>query len=139
MWTTRSRAWERELVAECEAFLSGRYAPCLASRGGSVPPWAWLNLLAHGEPDDIKALANGDPHWRGCSGASVWHDALSFLAQEMVAQAIRQNLLLAELQRLSLIPLELELAGSREPSTSPTTFVGRVRHAIARHPSSRSG
>ena len=35
MWTTGSRAWERELVAECEAFVSGHYAQYLGERPGS--------------------------------------------------------------------------------------------------------
>ena len=139
MWTTRSRAWERELVAECGAFFAGRYAQYLESKGRSVPQWVWLNVLAHGGPDDVDALVRGDFVWLGCSDATVWHDALSFLAQELLDQSVRQNLSLAELQRLTLVPVELELAGLRAPSMDPNAFVGRVRSAIARHPSSRHG
>lgn len=39
---TRNRSWERELVAECEGFLTGRFAERLASEKRRVPAWAWL-------------------------------------------------------------------------------------------------
>jgi hypothetical protein len=139
MWTTGSRAWERELVAECEAFVSGHYAQYLGREGRSVAPWAWVNVLAHGGPDEIDALIRGEPGWRAGSDTTVWHEALAFLAQELVGQSIRQNLSLAELQRLTLVPLALELARRPIPSLDPTAFVARVRSAIARHPSSRYG
>ena len=102
-----------------------------------VPDWAWLNVLAHGSQDDIGALAVGEPAWRISSDTSVWHDALSFLAQELVSQATRRGRAVTELQRSALVPLELELAGRRGPSMGPTAFVGHVRSAIAQHPSSR--
>lgn len=75
-----------------------------------VPDWAWLNVLAHGSQDDIRALANGEPPWRISSDTSVWHEALSFLAEELISQATRQGRALAVLQRSTLVPLELELA-----------------------------
>ena len=139
MWTTRSRVWERELVAECEAFFSGCYPRYLSTKGRSVPHWAWLNVLAHGDADDIDALATGESDWPPCSATTVWRQALSFLAQELISQSVRQNLSLAELQRLTLVPLELELDGRWASVANPRTFVGRVRSAIARHPSSRYG
>jgi len=137
MWSVGRQAEERVLVAECEAFLSGHYAQFLDGSNLRVPDWAWLNVLAHGSQDDIRALAIGEPAWRISSETSVWHEALSFLAQELISQATRQGRALAVLQRSTLVPLELELAGRRGPSMGPTAFVGHVRSAIALHPSSR--
>jgi hypothetical protein len=97
----------------------------------------WLNVLAHGSQDDIGALAIGEPAWRISSHTSVWHEALSFLAHDLLSQATRQGRALAELQRSTLVPLELDFAGRRRPSMGPTAFVGHVRSAIAQHPSSR--
>lgn len=45
------------LVAECEAFISGAYAAHLQARGQPVPAWAWINRLAHAAPADIEVLA----------------------------------------------------------------------------------
>jgi hypothetical protein len=82
MWTTRSRAWERALVAECEAFFSGRSAQYLDNQNRPVPAWAWLNLLAHGSEEDIAAVAAGESEPpRSTSATSVWRQALAFLAQ----------------------------------------------------------
>ncbi|MBF6557850.1 MAG: hypothetical protein IVW52_17180 [Acidimicrobiales bacterium] len=53
-----------ELVGECEAFLQGRFADLLASRGELVAPWAWLNRIAHAEPEQLEALA-GQAHPSG--------------------------------------------------------------------------
>ena len=137
MWTSGRGAEERALVGECEAFLSGHYAQYLDGENLGVPDWAWLNVLAHGTPDDIRALASGEPAWAISSDTSVWHDALSFLAQELTDQATRQGRALAGLQRSTLVPLELELAGRRGRSMGPTAFVGLVRSTMAQHPSSR--
>lgn len=142
MWTTRSRAWEREFVAECEAFLSGHYAQCLADENRPVPVWAWLNVLAHGSEDDLTALAASDPPARGSQGASAWRGALGFLAQELMSQATRRGCSLGDLQRSTLVPLELDFAGGRgrgSASTSgePSKLVSSVLSALARHPTTR--
>ena len=86
MWTCGRRAEERVLVVECEAFFSGQYAQYLDGKNLRVPDWASLNVLAHGKQDDIRALAIGEPAWRISSDASVWHEAPSFLAQELISQ-----------------------------------------------------
>ena len=38
-----------QLVAEAEAFLSGDILSHLQRSGRSIPDWAWLNALAHGD------------------------------------------------------------------------------------------
>jgi len=138
MWTTRNRAWEQEFVAECAAFLSGHSAQWLAEENRPVPVWAWLNVLAHGGHDDITALASGEPPSAHSRSASVWHQALAFLAQELISQATRRGCSLADLQRSTLVPLELELAGRQTSGAGePAQLVARVLSALARHPTSR--
>jgi len=138
MWTTRNRAWEQEFVAECEAFLSGHYAQWLAEENRPVPVWAWLNVVAHGSDDDLTSLATGEPPGQHAQGASVWQQALAFLAQELISQATRRNCSLADLQRSTLVPLELELAGRRASGAGePAQLVAGVLSALARHPTSR--
>ncbi len=140
MWTTQNRTWERGLVAECEAFLTGHFALYLGQQSRLVPPWAWLNTLAHGSEDDITALATGNPQPPGPTSpaTALWHEALAFLAHELMGQVTRRGLPLAELQRSTLVPLELELAGRRVPvSTKPGELVARVLRALAEHPTIR--
>jgi hypothetical protein len=73
MWTTGSRAWERELVAECEAFFSGQYAQYLDNENRPIPVWAWLNVLAHGSEDDITPANHlGVPSRRPPCGTRPW-------------------------------------------------------------------
>jgi len=140
MWTTRSRSWERELVAECEAFLCGHYAQYLRNENRPVPVWAWLNVLAHGSEEDITAVAASDPPRRTSSNTAVWNQALAFLAQELMSQATVRGRPLADLQRSTLVPLELELAGLRAPpSVEPAKVVSSVLSALAQHPTSRHG
>ena len=134
MWSTRCRPWEHELVTECEAYLSGRYAEYLGEAKRPVPVWAWLNVLAHGSEEDVAALAAGEPH----PSISLWHQALAFLAQELMNQAARRGRRLADLQRSTLVPLELELAGKGAQSpVELARFVSRVLSALAQRPTSR--
>jgi hypothetical protein len=42
------------LVADSEAFLSGDYASHLRRQGELVPGWAWLNVIAHGDLEDLR-------------------------------------------------------------------------------------
>jgi len=137
MWTTRNRAWEQEFVAECGAFLSGHSAQWLADANRPVPVWAWVNALAHGSDDDITALAAGEPP-SAHDPSAVWEQALAFLAQELTSQATRRGCSLADLQRSTLVPLELELAGRQASGAgAPAQLVASVLSALARHPTSR--
>jgi hypothetical protein len=140
MWTTRSRTWERVLVAECEAFLSGHSAQYFDQHNRPVPAWAWLNLLAHGTDDEIAALASGGPQpaLPASETTAVWFQAVSLLGQELMIQATRRGRSLAELQRWTLVPLELELAGPRAPSSvKPAALVTSVLSALVEHPTIR--
>ena len=132
MWSCRYRPWERELVAECEAYLAGHYAQYLREAKRLIPTWAWLNVLAHGSEDDVAALAAGEPCRRGSTDAPVWQQAVAFLAQEVLNQVAARGRPLADLQRSTLVPLEFELA--ERPALSPATFVASVLGVLAQHP-----
>jgi len=118
--------------------LSGHSAQWMADANRPVPVWAWVNALAHGSDDDITALASGDPPSAHDQSASVWQQALAFLAQELTSQATRPGCSLADIQRSTLVPLELELAGRQASGAGePAQLVARVLSALARHPTSR--
>ena len=131
MWTTRCRRWERGLVAECEAFLSGHYAQNPGDNDWCAPGWARLNVLAHGSDADVATLAaNGGQPWDN----SAWPQALAFLAQELLSEATRQGRPLPDLQRSTLVPLELDLLEPSEPSCVELfQFVTSVLSAREQH------
>ena len=102
----------RELVADCDAFVAGRYAEYLLARKRPVPVWAWVNLFAHGSESDLReAMLLGAA--RVPIGAQQWWSARAYLAGELLDQVAARRPL-RTLQRVVLAPLELELAAGRE-------------------------
>ena len=91
------------LVAECEAFLDGRYAELVEGAGAPVPPWAWMNRLAHGTEDELRGEVDrlGDLHG--------WRQTSAYVAAEMLDEVDAGHLTLAALQRDVLVPLELDV------------------------------
>jgi len=116
-------------VRECDAFLAGTMAVEASRRGQSPLHWHWLNLLAHGSEEQVRALAGERlPAEPTTLHEAKWYAALSFLAGQMLDVVGAGGLTLAELQRSVLVPLELELVldtGAKEPS-APGTLVLRV-------------
>src|SRR5262245_18668865 len=106
MWRRHSEEdsdpFGRALVDECEWYLSGAFAEhCAADE--QVPAWAWMNLLAHGEESELRALATDravDDEGR---------QALRYVAAELLDLAADGYLDLAMYQRDVLVPLELDM------------------------------
>lgn len=129
MWRREQRSLGAELVADCEAFVLGRYADRLEGLSIAVPVWAWTNLLAHAGDQELRAelfaaSANERP-------MSEWHAARAYLVAEVLDAAAREGTL-AELQWSALVPLELALA--TRPDVGSWTcrqWVDAVRAALA--------
>lgn len=131
----RSRT-ERRLIEQCESFLGGRLVESLARAGDPVPAWALTNLLAHGSEQDLEAEARG-VGWRGSrrSGCLLaeWRYARSYLCGQVLATA-RACGSLSDLQQVTLVPLELELAGSAGMAAEgPQHWVAGVMQALDEH------
>ena len=128
---------EHHLVSECEAFLTGRYAPNLDAEHLPIPAWAWLNTLAHGGPEQITAqtLALDVHTW--FDPRRAWEEALSYLAHEVLSLVEQGSCTLEEIQRSSLVPVELELAAVHPWDWEPSEVVHMVLDALdesqARH------
>lgn len=137
MWLIRSRTPHatrdsQALVAECGAFLTGRYAQELDDSRDPVPAWAWLSILAHGDEDDLAAFASEDRRRRPPREAAIWRQAVGFLALEVLSQARRGRCPLVELQRTTLVPLELRLtAADTRVAPDPAGFVTMVLGALS--------
>jgi len=132
----RGRPWgrgKRDLVQECEAFVTGRYYEVLLGQHQPVPPWAWINALAHGERCEVERIASLPPA-RPNSMAF-----LSYMACEVILHASTDDATLRLVQESALIPLEMELL--REPAPcDQRSLAKRVRDDLstsARRPCQR--
>jgi hypothetical protein len=129
----RIRIQGRELVEECENFLTGQYPSVLQARGVPIPEWAWLSLLAHAPADVLMDHAACGPRrqYRGRLNL-VWFWAVSLLIQELVLQANRTGCSVEELQHAVLLRLELrwDRPWSVDSMMGPSRFVEEVRQAL---------
>ncbi len=122
-----------QLVRECEAFLSGRLAEEMELTEQPVPAWAWLNMLAHGNIRQMRAMAGG-ALVRPIAGLEAWQRGLGFLAREVLAVLDEHRCSVEDLQRQVLVPLELEM--TTDPGwveSSPGLLVMRVVTALAHY------
>ena len=89
---------------ECEAWLAGTWAEYLADHDEPVPPWAWVNKLAHAPEKLVRSMtrmpATNDDEWfllRGC------------VAEALIKEASSKGVSVADLQRSVLLPIESAL------------------------------
>jgi hypothetical protein len=93
-----------DLGEECEAWLAGTWAEFLADHGEAVPPWAWVNKLAHAPERVVRSMTRPP---------AVNHDEWSRLrgcvAEYLLKEAVAKGASVAELQRSVLLPIESAL------------------------------
>ena len=119
------------VLPEIEALLGGTYVEYLEHRGRRVPPWAWINLLAHGNEEALRSATRA--HRRPFLNVSLWRHARSYLAGE-VLEVARHVGSLEVVQATALVPLELEhLAAPPSLRTRPGQWAGWVLAAIEDH------
>jgi hypothetical protein len=127
----------RELVKECDVYLSGRYAEYLDTRSRPVPDWAWLSVLAHARPEQLRALVEENARFGGApTRTTVWWQAVRFLAGEILSQQ-HDDQGLDELRRLVLVPLELKWLTTGRPPQRPCQLVTTVLDALEQYRISR--
>jgi hypothetical protein len=127
----------RDLVKECDLYLSGRYADYLETRSRPVPGWAWLSVLAHSRPETLRELVMENPRSdRGRTRTTVWWQAVGFLAEEILSHQ-HDDEGLDELRRSVLVPLELKWLTEGRPLQRPRELVRTVLDALDQFPSSR--
>jgi hypothetical protein len=131
------RRRKRELIKECDVYLSGRYAEYRETHHQPIPDWAWLSVLAHARPEQIRTLGThlGD-RGRWLTQTTVWWQAIEFLAGQILSQH-DDDQSLDELRRSVLVPLELTWLNERQPRQSPRQLVKTVLDALDHYPSSQ--
>jgi hypothetical protein len=114
-----------QMAAECRAYLDGRLAEHLEASRGAAPVWTWTNLLAHGTPLALRAVAQGS-----AGGGRDWRRARGELARDVLALAGRAGPL-RRIQFAVLLPLEDTLAVSGAAVLwRPTEWADRVQAAL---------
>jgi hypothetical protein len=126
---------DEKILPELEALLRGTYVEYLERRGHDVPPWAWINLLAHGTDEALRRASR--TRRRRFWNINVWRHARGYLAGEVIDAAQRAGSL-DDIQTTVLIPLELEHLGT-PPSrrTSPGQWAASILTAIERNKTTR--
>lgn len=125
--TVRPTKRDREaLSAECDAFVTGRYHRILLDRHQLFPDWAWINLLAHADCEELERLAGMTPTRH--SPLAV----LSYLANDLLTAVGRDDRALRELQERTLVPLELSLLAPPAGATSLSQLVKTVDQLLDR-------
>lgn len=115
-----------QVVSEAAATVQGTITDTFGD-GWPLPPWAWLNKLAHASWTDLGQLAQSRPR-----RARGWEGAITFLAGELLSYARTPDRLL-QVQRTGLIPLELDLLGRQlPPPATPLELVSMVRNELER-------
>ena len=131
MWRRDKGRSGAALVADCEAFLAGRYLEHVDPPAGLAPPWTWMNLLAHGTVEQLAAAlamsGSGAPSDRS---SRTWHDARAFLATEVLEAAGGEPGRVRDLQARVLVPLELDLVDVNDVDLSPRAMVSAVVRAL---------
>lgn len=144
MWGRARRKWNDRnadlrstfeagaLVYECESFLDGRYASELDAQHLSVPEWAWLSVLAHSPAKRLvlwaRSTDGGGRDRLGCT--DEWRQAVAVLAGKLLTTAAATGATVEDLQRSSLVALELDPSQDRAGASDPSRFVGEVLTAL---------
>jgi hypothetical protein len=120
------------LVREVEAFLSGSSEQWFFARGEDIPAWAYINKVAHAEPDHLCQLASWAP--AEASRCVCWRDAVAILAKETIEAGESDPSAIRRIQLDGLAALESQLI-SRTVKVAPQALVALGRACLGDRPS----
>jgi hypothetical protein len=116
MWTWPRRRRQSDPVGEVtdvEAFLLGRSVEYFREHHQPVPPWAWLNTVAHRAPGTMDELRVSAVKEKGGTADGAGRTAVETIATALWRQTGGDAAAIGALQRQFLIPLELALMAGR--------------------------
>jgi hypothetical protein len=108
-----------------------------------VPTWAYVNQVAHADPDLLWQLAAWEPAWGagptrspgGRVGSLSWRGAVAVLAGEILQLGGSDPSSIRRIQLDRLLPLEAVLMAPMARPVSPEQLVARGRACLRDHPS----
>ena len=140
LWRHQVELWSiisgSGVAEEADAFLRGRLLQQMRRCGwhGQVPPWLWLNALAHGERSTVVVLSTYDPVFAAFQpgapdepGDLAWRRAQARIAAELLARSHGSDALLRLLQQRVLVPLELAVGDETTPARLVEVAVDELR------------
>jgi len=126
----------RTMIEEVDAFLSGAAEAYGQLSSPTIPPWNRINRLAHADLPALRryqaslALLATDGH---AGSDEEWRKVQWTLTKELLGLVGDEGDLLRQIQRSSLIPLELSMiAGSAASELSPQDLLDAGRAAMER-------
>jgi hypothetical protein len=135
-------AWSAErgcgVGDEADAFLSGRLLQQMRRCGwhGWVPPWLWLNAVAHGDRPTVIVVSGLHPGLTslGATGeadrdAKGWRWAQARVAGELLRHSQGSDDTFRALQAQVLVPLELTIGVDATPDRLVAVVVEELRRA----------
>jgi hypothetical protein len=111
------------IVEQCSAFLNGTYRELLEGRRQSVPAWALINAIAHGDCEEVRRRAAAP------AGEDDIDAYVARLARHALVKMRTEGVTLKEVQNSILVPLELALVSSIGSATAGQMTLSR---AVAR-------
>jgi hypothetical protein len=144
-WRKERQIWaeviaEHRLAEEGEAFLRGRLLILLRRRGwsGPVPPWLWLNEVAHGDRAALKLVAAYSREVAAFKAIYTdqpddvpWRRAQARVARELLTRSKGSDELLTTLQTRALVALEDVIEDDASPAQLAREALDRLRQAQA--------
>jgi hypothetical protein len=144
LWSHQVQLWASlsgsGLAEEADAFLRGRLMQQMRRCGwhGRVPPWLWLNALAHGDRATVVVLGRYDPQFAAFQpgapdepGEVAWRRAQAHIAGELLARSGGSDTRLRALQLRVMVPLELAIGEGTTPERLVEVAVDELRRVQA--------
>ena len=119
------------LAQEVEAFLSGASGEWLLARGRDVPVWAYVNRVAHAEPDLLSQLAARAPEEE--FDCFSWRAAVALLAKETLQAGDGDPGAIRRIQLDRLMALESQLMEGNESDVAPAQLLALGRSFLRDH------
>jgi hypothetical protein len=120
-----------QLAQEVEAFLSGASGKWFLARGRDVPVWAYVNRVAHAEPDLLTQLAARAPEEE--FDCFSWRAAVALLAKETVQAGDGDPGAIRRIQLDRLVALESQLMSGNERDFAPAQLLALGRAFLRDH------
>jgi hypothetical protein len=144
LWRHQVELWSivsgSGVAEEADAFLRGRLLQQMRRCGwhGSVPPWLWLNALAHGDRAMVVVISGYEPVFAAFQPGApdepsdvAWRRAQARIAAELLRRSGGSDAHLRALQLRVLVPLELAVDDGTTPERLVEVAVDELRAATA--------
>jgi len=121
---------------ECDAYLAGDWAEFCLAQGLPVPPWAWLNRVAHAPEAVLGGAVRRRPGPQ--LTPTEWDGLRRSVVESLFRHAAERGVTVSHLQRAVLVPIELSLFEHHDRRFGNSALLFRILSAL-RHPSAQAG